>query len=218
MKEIQIEVAGKQRKEIAKQIADLLGMESHYAGVPSCDYLIGSSRLDKNGVLHLGEDVDESHMELLLEQLCEQNIESGVPEQEETENIITIALPRAEFTDEALENLDKLITAKRVLFQHAFQSESIRLDVGVEKISFHWFSLTEDAERIEAYTEFVGKLGQLAQTLKRVQAKEKAIDNEKYTFRCFLLRLGFIGDEYKNARKILLENLTGNSAFLKKEN
>ncbi len=38
-------------------------------------------------------------------------------------------------------------------------------------------------------------------------------DNDKYAFRCFLLRLGFIGDEYKAARKILLGNLTGNSAF-----
>jgi hypothetical protein len=58
MREIQIEVAGKQRKQIAKEISDILEMESHYAGVPSCDYVIGSSRLDKNGVLHLGEEVD----------------------------------------------------------------------------------------------------------------------------------------------------------------
>ena len=113
MREIQIEVAGKQRKEIAKQIAELLGMESRYAGVPSCDYLIGSSRLDKNEVLHLGADVDDSHAELLLEQLCEQDIESGLPEKEETLDTVTIALPRAEFTDEALENLNKLITAKK---------------------------------------------------------------------------------------------------------
>lgn len=41
----------------------------------------------------------------------------------------------------------------------------------------------------------------------------KETDNEKYTFRCFLLRLGMIGTEYKITRKILLRNLTGNSAF-----
>ena len=39
------------------------------------------------------------------------------------------------------------------------------------------------------------------------------MDNEKYAFRCFLLRLGFIGAEYKAARKVLLRNLTGSSAF-----
>ena len=43
--------------------------------------------------------------------------------------------------------------------------------------------------------------------------KEKAVDNEKYAFRCFLLRLGFIGADYKTDRKILLKNLEGSSAF-----
>ena len=41
--------------------------------------------------------------------------------------------------------------------------------------------------------------------------------NEKYAFRCFLLRLGFIGDEYKQDRKILLENLEGSAAFKTKK-
>ena len=48
---------------------------------------------------------------------------------------------------------------------------------------------------------------------KRITTKEKPVDNEKYAFRCFLLRLGFIGAEYKTARKILLKNLSGSSAF-----
>ena len=45
-----------------------------------------------------------------------------------------------------------------------------------------------------------------------------AYKNEKYAFRCFLLRLGFIGEEYKVERKILLKNLTGSSAFKNGEN
>ena len=48
---------------------------------------------------------------------------------------------------------------------------------------------------------------------KRINATEKKADNEKYAFRCFLLRLGFIGAEYKLDRKILLQNLEGSSAF-----
>lgn len=48
---------------------------------------------------------------------------------------------------------------------------------------------------------------------KRVVAVVAETDNDKYAFRCFLLRLGFIGDKYKIARKVLLKNLTGNSAF-----
>ena len=57
------------------------------------------------------------------------------------------------------------------------------------------------------------KLCEMARNQKRVNAAEKTTDNEKYAFRCFLLRLGFIGAEYKAARKILLKNLSGSSAF-----
>ena len=53
----------------------------------------------------------------------------------------------------------------------------------------------------------------MARNQKRITAKEKPADNEKYAFRCFLLRLGFIGTEYKGERKVLLKNLSGSSAF-----
>ena len=60
---------------------------------------------------------------------------------------------------------------------------------------------------------FLTALCEMARTQKRITAKEKEVDNEKYAFRCFLLRLGFIGEEFKAERKILLRNLTGSSAF-----
>ena len=44
-------------------------------------------------------------------------------------------------------------------------------------------------------------------------AREKPVENEKFAFRCFLLKLGFIGAEYKADRKVLLRNLTGSAAF-----
>jgi len=53
----------------------------------------------------------------------------------------------------------------------------------------------------------------MALNQKRIIAKEKPVDNDKYAFRCFLLRLGFIGEDYKTERKILLRNLSGSSAF-----
>ena len=49
--------------------------------------------------------------------------------------------------------------------------------------------------------------------VKRVTMKEEKMENEKYEFRCFLLRLRFIRDEYKVARKVLLRHLSGNSAW-----
>ena len=68
-------------------------------------------------------------------------------------------------------------------------------------------------DEMKAYDTFICKLCELARNQKRVSATEKPTDNEKYAFRCFLLRLGFIGAEYKTARKILLRNLEGSSAF-----
>ena len=59
----------------------------------------------------------------------------------------------------------------------------------------------------------IGLLNQNAKALKHASAKSKDTDNDKFTFRVFLIRLGMVGDEYKVARKVLLENLEGNSAF-----
>ena len=64
-----------------------------------------------------------------------------------------------------------------------------------------------------AYETFICKLCEMARNQKRISSTEKAVDNEKYAFRCFLLRLGFIVNEYKTERKILLRNLSGSSAF-----
>jgi hypothetical protein len=85
--------------------------------------------------------------------------------------------------------------------------------VDEEKISFPWFTSDIGPEEIEAYTLFIQKLGEMARKQKRVTTKEKDIVNEKYEFRCFLLRLGLIGSEYKAARKILLSRLSGSAAF-----
>jgi hypothetical protein len=56
-------------------------------------------------------------------------------------------------------------------------------------------------------------MAEQAKAQKRVLAAEKPADNEKYAFRCFLLRLGFIGDEFRTERRILLSRLSGNGAF-----
>lgn len=65
----------------------------------------------------------------------------------------------------------------------------------------------------KAATALIAALCRMSVERKRITCTEKEVDNEKYAFRCFLLRLGFIGDEYKAERKTLLKNLAGNSAF-----
>jgi hypothetical protein len=82
-----------------------------------------------------------------------------------------------------------------------------------DRVSFPWFSIDSTPEEVKAYTYFVAALGKMAKELRRVTAKPRAAESEKYTMRCFLLRLGFIGPSFKDERKRLLKNLSGSSAF-----
>ena len=80
-------------------------------------------------------------------------------------------------------------------------------------MAFPWFAELPSADEVNAYTHLIAALCEMSKNQKRITATEKAVDNEKYAFRCFLLRLGFIGAEFKTERKILLRNLSGSSAF-----
>ncbi len=126
---------------------------------------------------------------------------------------LTVSLPRESFTDAALENLQKLVDAKAALIKKALAVESLPVEADAEKVSFPWFADGQDGDAAKAYTHFITALCDMARKQKRVTAKERSADNEKYAFRCFLLRLGFIGEEYKNERKVLLKNLSGNGSF-----
>ena len=128
-------------------------------------------------------------------------------------NHLTIELPRSAFTDMALENLKRLVESKSALIKKALGTDCIPIITGDEIISFPWFQGELTSDEVKAYTHFVTALCEMAKTQQRVNATQKQVDNEKYAFRCFLLRLGFVGSEFKTERKILLKNLSGNSAF-----
>ena len=129
------------------------------------------------------------------------------------ESGICISMPRSIFTDSSLENLKAIITAKGSLIKKALGTDDLPIEVTEYKVSFHWFPAGYTPDELNTYGQFIEKLCEMARNQKRVTAKEKETDNAKYAFRCFLLRLGFIGNEYNVARKILLRNLTGSSAF-----
>ena len=145
----------------------------------------------------------------------EEKAESQAEEQgrKEVSDQLAISLPRESFTDEALENLDHLLESKGQLIKKAFGIEEATYTATDDRITFNWLIGEITPEKAKAYQDFIGKLCEMARTLKRVNAKAKVVDNEKYAFRCFLLRLGLIGNEYKATRKILMANLSGNASF-----
>lgn len=117
--------------------------------------------------------------------------------------------------EEVIKELNKKKIATTDDFQKviAVKENSIQIEFNFEeqKISFNF--IKAKVENITAYTQFIELLNQNAKTLKHASAKVSSTDNPKFTFRVFLIRLGMIGDEYKTARKILLEKLEGNAAF-----
>jgi hypothetical protein len=135
----------------------------------------------------------------------------GTPEPEISG--ICISMPRSLFSETALANLKALVAAKGGLILKALGLAELPVEVTEDKVSFPWFIGQPTPEELKAYDHFICAICEMARNQKRITAKEKETDNDKYAFRCFLLRLGFIGAEYKEQRKILLRNLTGSSAF-----
>ena len=101
---------------------------------------------------------------------------------------------------------------KYIVNQFAEDKENVEYTVTETKVQFPWFTVN-DSEDADAYSRFITALIDMARNQKRINNKPDTSDNEKYTFRCFLLRLGFIGGEFKSIRKVLLRNLSGSSAF-----
>lgn len=141
---------------------------------------------------------------------------SSMPETVQSDNIpkqLTVEVPIAGFTPETLENLKKITASKATLLKQVLETDDLPITECDGKITFPWFTLHGLDGEAEAYNRLVVALCKMAKNQKRVTVIEKPVENVKYGMRLFLVRLGFIGDEYKTARKILLRNLTGNSAW-----
>ena len=123
---------------------------------------------------------------------------------------LTVEMPK-ECVD--LEKINNLLAAKGELIKRALGLDALQIEVTEYTVKFPWFDRQLSPDEGQAYAHFIAELCKMSVKSKRISPKPKPIVNEKYEFRCFLLRLGFIGSEYKNERKVLLEKLEGSSAF-----
>ena len=85
------------------------------------------------------------------------------------------------------------------------------------KISITGFPLTEDGDWIKAYTQLAEAINKLAINSKYIRINSEPIENEKYSFRVWRVRIGFGGTEHKTSRKLLLSHLSGHTAFRTEE-
>ena len=221
--QINYNVSGSDRKQLVAAIAQHTGEKAKYLGAPGFAYQVGGFTISVDGMVTIEDNRTAAD---LIRFLREKGFQAEDPladcveddadeEQTETDEItgVCISMPRSLFTDSALENLNALVAAKGNLIKKALGIDGLPIEVTDTKVSFPWFVGMPTPEEMKAYDSFICKLCEMARNAKRVNAKETDADNEKYAFRCFLLRLGFIGAEFKTERKILLRNLTGSSAF-----
>lgn len=218
---INYNVTGAERKRLVAALSTLTGVKAKYLGMPSMAYEVGDFTIDKNGNLELSDKVNSEEIERVAGHLASEGFiaeeEISATEGRQTADSeefgLTVSMPRSNFSEGALENLQALVEAKGELIRHALDVEELPIEISEDEVSFPWFEELPTPEEIKAYTHFISALSEMAINQKRITVKEKEVENEKYAFRCFLLRLGFIGKDYKDERKILLRNLTGSSAF-----
>ena len=92
----------------------------------------------------------------------------------------------------------------------------------MNKVEFRLFQFDEPSDgkqnglhagQLKSYIQLCLALSQMAKTVKTASPKPQQNENQKYAMRTWLLRLGFIGDEFKTARELLTKRLSGDTAF-----
>ena len=206
---IAFHLTGEKRKALVKAISEILEIPAEYQYMPTCAYKIGECyTVTKEGNLEISDSADSKETEYLMEEL--KNRGYDIP----TENRLTVQMPADFFDEHTLGNLQQICENKATLFKAAFQTDTLDIISSDEKVEFPWFKVEQDGDA-DACCTFISMLCEFAKNQSRINRKPDTSDNPKYTMRCFLIRLGMVGAEFKTARKVILRNLTGNSAFRK---
>lgn len=234
-------LSGSNRKPLVEAISQILDKPVIYQGAPSFAYTVGDYTIDRNGALSYGNNIHPDFAMVLIRDLqergfvatteetesekpdnaennpCKENVEEATVAENTADSKsldkFTIKMPDTGFTPETRANLRKIVASKATLLKQALGTDDSAIIEHDGEIAFPWFTLHGLDGEADAYSRLVAAICKMAKTQKRVTATEKPEENAKYGMRLFLVRLGFIGDEYKTARKILLRNLTGNGSW-----
>ncbi|HEM3615027.1 TPA: virulence protein [Streptococcus suis] len=200
--ELNYSLKGEERKKLVHAIEHLTLEKAKYLGMPSAAYEVGEFIVSKKGTV-----TSKATKRLIwLKDALSKNLKEGKNSRAQG---LTVAISRDKVD---LANLKKILENKGDLIKKALEITNFTVYEDEGKVEFPWFDEV-DKDRSISYKKFISSLCEFSKKAKRINDCKREVVNEKYAFRCFLLRLGFIGDEYKKDRKILLENLSGSSAF-----
>ena len=240
---MKIETHVADRKQLVNQIAQAIGAKAEYLGAPGFAYQVGPYTINKRGEIEVddteanmnllrkfvpGGALDDVEGEEIVA------LEISVPTEGHTVtsimNLLHLFCSREKLLNRCVGNAHNFLMNKEFIKalddqvpdsledyftkQDAAGGEKVNrgLIISQEKITVK-FPYLKDSDTIKAYTDLIGLMNQMALAQKRVIKDKFHSSNEKYAFRCWLVRLGMIGDDYKVTRKILLSNMPGNSAF-----
>ena len=229
---------GAARKEMVRVIESATGQKARYLGMPTAAYQIAFLTVERDGTLAAsGIYVTEREvLDKILQALKAVGFEQEKPEYDEFARLggmyqrneqagqlvklvsddqcaLSVYLPRDSVN---VGNLVKLLEQKGALIRKALGIVSTVFGWSEDEVWFPWWYTMPTPEETQAYIDFICALCKMSKARTRInKTAERESENEKYAFRCFLLRLGFVGPECKEDRKILLRNLTGDAAFKK---
>ena len=234
--QIKYHLEGSERKALLAVMREILQDTPKYMGPPTFSFEIGPYTIDRHGTLDCPDHLDSKQVDMLIRELerdgfvgeqigepvklIEQKM-SEMPKQEivtprlESLDRLSVEMPQDGMTPTAMDNLRRLVASKETLLKKALGTDSLPITEHADRIEFGWFRPTDDQAEINAYSQLVLGLCELARTQKRVLSSERLVESDRYTLRCLLLRIGFIGDGFKTSRKILLRNLEGSTSYAK---
>ena len=236
--QIKYHLEGSERKALLAVMREILQDTPKYMGPPTFSFEIGPYTIDRHGTLHCPDHLDSTQVAMLIRELerdgyvgeridepvkpVEQKV-AKTPKREITPpslgslDRLSVEMPRDGMTPSAMENLRRLVASKATLLKKALGTDSLPITEHSDRIEFGWFSPTDDQTEITAYYQLVQGLCELARTQKRVLAAERPVESDRYALRCLLLKIGFIGDAFKESRRVLLRNLSGSSSYAKQK-
>ena len=228
------------RKELVKLLGEHYEVKPKYLGAPTFSYQIITADnetflVDKEGKIKNLEGT-EFEPERLLHGPEEDILtnELTIPMDEHTgvtlRNLVNMIYSKQVLIKKALELKSDIVTSEFVESINSVTLVTIEDfkssagEIGIEKVAgirFDFlkktlsFNFINTFENTEVAIQFAKALNENSKKFKQASPKPTETDNEKYTFRTYLVRLGFIGPGYKKAREVLLKNLQGNGAFRK---
>ena len=228
---ISYNVSGSERKRLVSVVAGVVGERAKYLGMPSMSFEIGPFTIDGEGTLTC--DADDAPVEAVIAAAEEAGFggetQETAPKKQSAKPVadaapaeasaeqdgdsLTICLPLEGFSPEALDRLQQLLDSKAAIIQKAVDADRLGIRLADNKVCFPWWDRMPVPVEISAYAAFLAALGRMAKEAKRVVATEKDVESEKFALRTLLLRMGFIGEETKTHRMVLMRRLSGPAAF-----